>query len=668
MDFVHFLKSQRYRSRVPLRQLQFTVAVYRAIVVEETNVELLAEVTVPWDGKVFSPLETLTLYKDLAQLSQGPTTAAGEVATMTKTVTGTPAESVTPAAAAAALGINTPSAPPLTTTEAARSGAAHNPTAGAAGPLSPDALALPSPRELVAELRNPSSFFFTRPSLEDFIDRAEEDCPVDPPQGPSLLAPVVLRQHRRDHQPNRKMFLMWASGDVVLPEGATAPPPTVPLSAADTATTATGQEGGIAVVPRDAFASTAPLPALEVHALAWKGVERVLCTLTAEPDEYVFTARPSLNDVHTLFVDAAHIYTFRVTVSKAEAGGGGRAGLLLSDTAAGAALDATAAPLDAVLANVRELAHYAEEQYEQLEIGKDAVARRLLRQAALLAPADKSGGERAAVAAPAAAAAAAEDVGGRSRRVSLSFGISTGAGAERLGASMSAPALPRAAGVGGTVLSRSTVMRSGHALPRGMCQYYLFGTVDRCVGIAESTLFLRCQLVEDGAASTGLYDPLATSSPSAVCEFSSQLAHISTFVEHECVMDIDHVFNLPFDYSFVGAALPSGPLRLVVSALTEGAAAEGIQSAVAYACVSLPIASPGRHTLKAAMWAPHKTGLEFLRSTLLGGAPSLVDARQAGPPPSHRTGISVKEGLYADSVGSVYVTVNILHHKNHEAL
>lgn len=663
MDFVHFLKSQRYRSRVPLRQLQFTVAVYRAIVVEEANVELLTEVVVPWDGKVFSPHETLDLYKDLTELTMRPTTAAGELHTLTApgesaAATATINSPLSATAATAALGINT-------------SGTTVGASASREQPASaspPNALALPSPRELAAQLRRPQSSFFTRPSLEDFIDRAEEDFPVDPPQGPSLLAPIILRQHRRDHQPNRKMFLMWASGDVVLPDENASNQVGSPPLRSTTAAAASGDTAGA----KDAFAPAAStLPAIEVSAMAWKGVERVLCTLTAEVDEHVFTTRPSLNDVHTLFVDAAHIYTFRVTVSRAEAATTTTPGNPALSERLQTSLDTSAAPLDVVLANVRELSQYTEEQLELLEVSRDAVARRLLRQAALLLPPERGvtgpaggghGGVSGAGTAAGVGSGAAEDAagGGRRRRSSLGLGPS----GDRLGASLAAT--QRATGVGGVLLSRSTVMRGGHALPRGMCQYYVFGTVDRCVGVAESTLFLRCQLIEDDAAKSWLYDPCGTSSPSAVSEFSSQLAHLSTFLDHECVLDVDHVFNVPFDYNFVGAALPCSPLRLIVSAFTEGAAAEGIQSAVAYACLSLPIASPGRHVVQGALWAPHRSGVEFLRSVLLGGAPSLVDARQAGPPLAHRTGISVKEGLYADSVGSVEVTVNIMHHKNHD--
>lgn len=227
-----------------------------------------------------------------------------------------------------------------------------------------------------------------------------------------------------------------------------------------------------------------------------------------------------------------------------------------------------------------------------------------------------------------------------------------------------------ATGVGGVLLGRTagTIRGAGHALPRGMCQYYVCGTVERCVGIAESTLFLRCHIMEDGAATSWLYDKLTASSPSAICSFTSQLAHISAFIEDESVMDVDHVFNLPFDHTFVGPTMAGSPLRLVVAVYTAGAAGEGLQSAVAYACVTLPTASPGRHTLSTAMWAPHKTGVEFLRSTLVGGAPSLVDARQTGPPPSHRTGISVKEGLYADSIGRVLLTVNVLQHRGQDSV
>lgn len=669
MDVVHFLKSQRYRSRLPLRQLHFTVAVYRAIVVEEANVELLAEVTVPWDGKVFSPAETLRIYQDVARLTHRPTTSNGEVRAHLAgdgERAAAAAQQHPPASAAAdALGLS-PTARRSNTGAAATAASPHHQDGV------PEVLQLPPLTDVVRQLQRPTSFFFTRPTAEDFIDAAEEDFPVDPPQGPSLLAPVILRQHRRDHQPNRKMYLMWATGAMHTTEGGHV----VPVSAIDVAATAASSS---AVDPFAAPAASSPL--VEVDAVHWKGEERVLCTLTAEQDEYVFTARPSLDDVHTLYVDAAHIYSFRVTVSRTAAAAAGSGAEEGRQTALRGGFDPSAAPLDVVLANVRELAHNAEEEYEQMEISRDAVARRLLRQAAMMAPAERGGSALTVTAAAATAQSPLpEEGGGRPRRASLGFRVPspTAAASAALaggldrsvsvaygGALGMSLAQTRATGVGGALLSRSAaMMRSGHALPRGMCQYYMCGTVDRCVGIPEATVFLRCHVVEDGAAASWLYDPLTTSSPSAVCTFSSQLAHISAFVADASVFDVDHVFNLPFDYTFVGPAVSGSPLRLIVAAFTEGEAGEGLQSAVAYACVTLPIATPGRHSLTAAMWAPHKTGVEFLRSVLVGGAPSLVDVRQAGPPPSRRTGISVKEALYADSVGRVMVTVNIMQHRS----
>lgn len=637
MDFLHFAKSQRYRSKVPLRQLQFTVEVYRAIVVEEET-ELLVEATVPWDGKVFSPAETLSLYKDLAHLTQR---SHSRVALEPDAVPPPPLQSSAKAVEEVLRGVATGSA------------------AGGSAPLLPvlpNMPALPSPTDVLAQLRRPQSSFFTRPSVEDFINTAEEDVPVDPPPGPSLLAPLILRQHRRDHQPNRRMFLMWAAGELVTPSTAPGPPQA----------TAAGAAAG-------APPPTPPL--VDVSAAAWRGTERVLCTLTAEQDERVFTAKPSLNEVHTLFVDAAYIYTFVVTVSQAKTASAapGRHGLWSAGSAAPALVPSAMAPLEVLLANVRGLAQYAEAQFEALEVSKDAVARRLLRQAALMAPLDRGSATEGVALSPGAAAALAStsaagqlDASGRRRgrsalglSLSLSVGDRGGAGG---GAGGHALALSPSSRVG-----RPGTMRGASAVPRGLCQYYIFGAVERCVGVPESTLFVRCHLVDEGEAGAVPYDPFAPPSASGtaagVLEFCSQLAHVGSFVAGECVLDIDHVFNLPFDYSVVSPVLPSAPLRLFATAYTEGPAAEGLQAPVAYACMSLPIASPGHHTLTAPMWAPHKTGVEFLRSALMGGAPALVDPRQAGPSPVHRTGVSVKGGLYADSVGVLHVTVNILHHR-----
>ncbi|CBZ27304.1 conserved hypothetical protein [Leishmania mexicana MHOM/GT/2001/U1103] len=671
MNVFHFASSQRYRSRVPLRQLTFTVAVYRAIVVEEDKAELLVEATVAWDGKVLSPAETLSIYKDVTHLSRRE--AAGTAPYNDKSgVQG----------GASALGLE--GAPPVSSPAIV--------PAPAPGPLLPNIPSLPALSDAIAQISRLQFFFFTRPSLEDFINQAEEDVPVDPSPGPSLLAPIVLRQHRRDHQPNRCMFLMWAAGELLVcgrPPGAASPGPVGgadDVAGGDSANGDSHAAASLTVHPTTAAAPLLPSAAgvassIDLDDVTWGGTERVLCTLTAEQDEYFFTAKPSLNKLHTLLVDAAYIYTFRVTVSRAGASVGQREPLAGDGTrrgvpADGCLLPSSIAPLEVLLANVRDLAQSVAEQYESLEIGKVAVARRLLRQVAMMAPLERVGTDGGATAAAAAASVSSSSEVARRRRWQGTLGLSMpfSAAADRTGARgtmgtlTSSSRSQRATSFGAALLSSTGVKRSASSLPCGSCQYHIFGTVDRCVGIAEWTLFVRCRLVEDDSVTPSMYDPHPTSSSSssAVCEFISQLAHASTFVEGEFLLDVDHVFNLPFDYSFVGAALPSSPLRLIATAFTEGAAAEGLQAPVAYACVSLPIASPGHHTVTAPMWAPHKTGVEFLRSTLVGGAPGLVDVRQAGPAPAHRTGLNVKEGLYTDSVGTLRITVNIIHHKNQD--
>lgn len=671
MNVFHFASSQRYRSRLPLRQLTFTVAVYRAIVVEEDKAELLVEATVAWDGKVLSPAETLSIYKDVTHLSRRE--AAGTAPNNDKSdVQG----------GASALGLE--GAPPVSSPAIV--------PAPAPGPLLPNIPSLPALSDAIAQISKLQFFFFTRPSLEDFINQAEEDVPVDPSPGPSLLAPIVLRQHRRDHQPNRCMFLMWAAGELLVcgrPPGAASPGPVGggdDVAGGDSANGDSHAAASLTAHPTTAAAPLLPSAAgmessIDLDDVTWGGTERVLCTLTAEQDEYFFTAKPSLNKLHTLLVDAAYIYTFRVTVSRAGASVGQREpwagdGTRRGVPADGCLLPSSIAPLEVLLANVRDLAQSVAEQYESLEIGKVAVARRLLRQVVMMAPLERVGTDGGATAAAAAASVSSSSEVARRRRWQGTLGLSMpfSAAADRTGARgtmgnlTSSSRSQRATSFGAALLSSTGVKRSALSLPCGSCQYHIFGTVDRCVGIAEWTLFVRCRLVEDDSVTPSMYDPHLTSSSSssAVCEFISQLAHASTFVEGEFLLDVDHVFNLPFDYSFVGAALPSSPLRLIATAFTEGAAAEGLQAPVAYACVSLPIASPGHHTVTAPMWAPHKTGVEFLRSTLVGGAPGLVDVRQAGPAPAHRTGLNVKEGLYTDSVGTLHITVNIIHHKNQD--
>ncbi|CAG9574416.1 conserved hypothetical protein [Leishmania major strain Friedlin] len=675
MNVFHFASSQRYRSRLPLRQLTFTVAVYRAIVVEEDKAELLVEATVGWDGKVLSPAETLSIYKDVTHLSR-------------REAAGTAPHSDKSGGQRGASAVGLEGAPPVSSPAIV--------PAPAPGPLLPNIPSLPALSDAIARISRLPFSFFTRPSLEDFINQAEEDVPVDPSPGPSLLAPIVLRQHRRDHQPNRCMFLMWAAGELLVRGrtlGAASPGP---VGGADGVAGGDSADGGshaaasltahpttgVAFAPPSAVGAVAEAESsIDIDDVTWSGNERVLCTLTAEQDEYFFTAKPSLNKLHTLFVDAAYIYTFRVTVARAGAlvgqrepwaGGGTRQGVPID----GCLLPSSIAPLEVLLANVRDLAQSVAEQYESLEVGKVAVARRLLRQVAMMAPLERVGtdGGAAAAAAAAASVSSSSEVARRRRgQGALGPGMSFSAAADRtgvrgiMGTLTSSSRSQRAASFRAALLSPAGYKRSASMLPRGSCQYHIFGTVDRCVGISEWTLFVRCQLVEDEAVTPSMYDPLPTSSSSsssAVCAFTSQLAHASTFVEGEFLLDVDHIFNLPFDHSFVGPALPSSPLRLIATAFTEGAAAEGLQAPVAYACVSLPIASPGHHTVTAPMWAPHKTGVEFLRSTLVGGAPGLVDARQAGPALAHRTGLNVKEGLYADSVGTLHITVNVIHHKH----
>ncbi|EPY31533.1 hypothetical protein STCU_03408, partial [Strigomonas culicis] len=122
MEYLRFSSAQRYGGPHPLSRLSFRVTVARALLVEEKEKEVLLAVTIRWDQKVLSPQERVAHYNEAVE---------------------------------------------------------QRAVDGEARPAAPARV------ELLAALNSSASCFFTRPTMEDFIDVAEEDFPVDPPQGPS---------------------------------------------------------------------------------------------------------------------------------------------------------------------------------------------------------------------------------------------------------------------------------------------------------------------------------------------------------------------------------------------------------------------------------------------------------------------------------------------------
>lgn len=222
-------------------------------------------------------------------------------------------------------------------------------------------------------------------------------------------------------------------------------------------------------------------------------------------------------------------------------------------------------------------------------------------------------------------------------------------------------------------------------------RYFVFGVVERCVGIAESTLFIRGEVYR-GMKERGLAGLLSRPHRSGVASddsgtgethltFCSQLAYAGTVREIDySIAEPEHIFNMPFECEYLedspvlpgssssgGLGGPTTPLRLAVGLFTEGFDGVGIQSACGYACISIPVLSPGSHQLRCPVWSIRKTGRELLKNTVVGGAPSFINLRQSGPFPEVSpgsmtlgTGIGVKEGLVSESAGFVYLHVNVL--------
>ncbi|CCW65062.1 unnamed protein product [Phytomonas sp. EM1] len=146
--------------------------------------------------------------------------------------------------------------------------------------------------------------------------------------------------------------------------------------------------------------------------------------------------------------------------------------------------------------------------------------------------------------------------------------------------------------------------------------------------------------------------------------FATQLAWAGRVLTADGVVEVEHVFNTPFEFVYTDGPGATGLVRLVVTAFSQGSDGGDPPSSVGYCCVSLPSAVPGRHRVQSPMWAPHRTGEEYVQSALVGGAPSLVDAWESGPPLSGQTGIGVKLGLTTDGVGTLHLTLNVIHQRS----
>ncbi|ORC89125.1 uncharacterized protein TM35_000131290 [Trypanosoma theileri] len=504
MDILRFYSTQRYASRVSLYDLSFCVTVWRAPLVDEEDTETLCSVTVPWDGKVFSPAEKLEMIRTATSLAESK-----EIKNHNNLTSTGEEEGIEMRYMQSLLGGSGHMIP--TTTEAIK--------------------------ELHTQLEKPENAFFTRPSSEDYIHQTEEECPVDPPQSPSPLAAVILRQHRKQHQPSNKMYFMWAVGRIV-----------------DTAGNS-------------------------LNNMRWEGEERVICTIAAEQSELYFTANPSINETHTLYVDSLHVYSFNITVTATE-----------DSNIASSRIPNLIRKINRMTLSVQDhlnLPHSAR---------RDALQRMLLQQAVQL----KS-----------------EEVGTDSTVKQI------------------------------YTKGSSTFTQSPS---KGTVRYHIHGTIERCIGIPEDGLFLRCQW------QYGNEDRYNEESESVI--FTSQLASSGLVIVEDFIPLPVHTFNLPFEYHFEERV--EATLRLLITVYSD----DGVgvqQSPVGYTALTIPHLLPGCHSLRASLWRPRPTGREFLRSAFVGGGPSLVDVRDAGP--SGKGVISVKHGMLTESSGEIELRLMVLQHR-----
>lgn len=647
MDFLgRFARSQRYSSTVPLTSISFHIVISRSLIVEEGFVEVMVDKMVHYNEKCLSPMEKIELWKKMRVALR---------------------------------------------THAGKQSDERGDVEGEVAPL----IACPSPSALYAALKDPSAQLFTRPSGEDFIDAFQEECPVLPPQGDSLLAPVVLRGHRREHLPNRNFYVMWSDGA-----------PSATWEGEDSS--AAGAESDDMDVGGEA----------KDDSISWTGSEQVVCTITTEQSGlHQFTTKPTLLEEHTLLIDASHIYRFRIVPVVLAAGGAVNdvatkledCTLRASYISSGVGLSGSS-PLSIALP--KEMMHGNESHHPNTTscmppdsphpspIGRasDAgagglpssstqpltlsMSKELLRAVAKTVPAAAT--TASATAANGRAPMSAKWVAGASAGATASGGgghpnHSELSGTESPNTSLSA--------IEGSMTFTHRAVRFTSPLARSTYLCVAFGTVERCVGIAESTVFVRGEITRDAvpgagseggnvAASSSSFPQADRSENSEIRQnFCSQLAHVSTVYELDyTVAEPEHVFNLPFEISYreVAALSTSSPhtaslphllpLRLKLAFYTEGYGGSGVQSVVGYACVNLPIGNPGSHLLRCSIWAIHPSAREALKSSITGGAPSFINLAQAGPLPGG-TGIGVKAGLVTDSIGYAYVRVNVASQK-----
>ncbi|ESL05688.1 hypothetical protein TRSC58_06653 [Trypanosoma rangeli SC58] len=170
-----------------------------------------------------------------------------------------------------------------------------------------------------------------------------------------------------------------------------------------------------------AIGGIAPSGGASLLEMRWEGEERVACIITADRNEFYFTAKPSINETHTLFVDSLHVYSFKISATSTE------------ETAL-----APSEP-DGIIQRIGSLALRVKDTLDIPHFARrEALQQLLLQQTATMG---------------------AEEVAFDVKR-------------------------PPQAGV------RDSFTR--HA-PRERVCHYIYGTIDRCVGVAEEALYLHCQ-------------------------------------------------------------------------------------------------------------------------------------------------------------------------------
>lgn len=805
IDFNRFVSSQRYCSTVPLEELELKVVISRALTVEEDHIETVMQTVIPWNAKLYSPTEQIDMWNKLRQRCRregdGYSVFSQNDATRKRGNSGAPHGDPSVGSS-------------FILSEHSHSGHPSRQNGGSLG--KEKRFPCPSPQQLLEHLTQPSTWLFTHPSEEDYIDIKQEECPVLPPQGASLLAPVILRRHRQEHLPSNHFYLVWADGMTLAMTrekssgNLVARPPTtgavIPVARAPPTASSSLEASSMEDDHTRSLLSVNETEGEELVDLQWSGQELVFCTIVMEPDGAHFTAKPTLSEEHTLRVDASHIYRFRVDVqhrrapldgmvptstsTEEETKGGhitvvggssqSRTGMLIQEPRGNGPSVVLPSTLSAFASAVHDKlvppASNPRSQEEELGAATSVMSphprggltasgptpmpmsRELLKAVAHTIPRGTSFTHHQHQAAARESARRQAFAGGANSLMSaattstgligISSGGADGEGAKNVSWELSTQQQNRSSAPGNTLHGgANSHAGTGRAVRFGLTptrtpvatartHYYIFGVLERCVGVGESTLFARCELYRDrvsseqsisrpslreeeapfrfgnamraGAHAAGGEAHAHDLSPAVVSHpFCSQLAHAGSVVELDyAVVEPEHVFNCPFEYHYDEEGqcplhlsdengsmetplqgVPPSPLRMAVGLYTEGYDAVGIQSAVGYACVTIPILSPGTHQIRCPVWSIHKTGAETLRSALVGGAPSFVDLRQAGPFPQNAgllspsvyaergmywnaqtgSGIGVKQSLVSESLGYLYLTVNILVQKDNGA-